>query len=129
MIADPQLMDRIFSTDGEVDIGGPSPVIAAARVNICIRCIVQSGDPTPMVIFSNRRGQVNLGDNRLSLNENGSLCVKVDSAVDGMYTCTAMNIAGSDSKNIVIQVAGETSSDLLSSPSISNLSNSLSLIP
>ena len=114
----PQLTDQEFSENGEVDIGGPSPVIAAVGVTICIRCIIESGEPTPMVVYSSRRGQVNFGDGRFSFNANGSLCIRVDTAVDGTYVCTASNIAGTTSMSITLQAVGELCTCMSASRSV-----------
>lgn len=83
---------------GMVDIGTDNATVPVGST-ICIDCTVVRGDPTPTTEFSfANRGRVNLLDSRFDLINGSHLCVTVDAVTSGDYTCTATNIAGSDSR-------------------------------
>ena len=89
-----------------VDIGTPT-VTAGIGSIVCLRCIVVAGDPPPTIEFSNMRGSVNTLDSRLNMQGNDTLCVMVDRVVQGRYTCTARNVAGTDSETTEIIAVGK----------------------
>ncbi|XP_072048618.1 uncharacterized protein [Amphiura filiformis] len=75
-----------------------------------LRCIVE-GDPTPKITWSrDDLPDLTIPDGRLTILNDNSLRIRnVDLHDDGVYTCTAENMWGSNSEDLTLTVSAEVS--------------------
>ena len=71
--------------------------------NLNLTCIVE-GDPFPTVHWIKRNNALSISRAQLSADNRTLLIKDVDVAVEGVYTCVAVNRAGNHSSSVTVEV-------------------------
>ena len=100
-------MMSVFSVTAYILPGTPSQVTLMEGQSALVSCTA-GGDPAPEITWQQPTVVLAAHTSHIRLLENGSMFWQhARSADTGMYTCTASNMAGQDSKVINITVVGK----------------------